>query len=90
MDLASALLELARTAYPGIHHVAGADAISRYELGVLVARRDGIDEASLPAGERAILGPPGPAAIRLDCARTQARLTTRLRGARTFLAPAGG
>ena len=87
-DLASALLELARSPYSGIHHVAGADAVSRYELGVLIARRDGLDETTLPTGRRANTGLPGPVAVRLDCAKTQSRLTTRLRGAPTFLAPA--
>ncbi|MGI5161549.1 sugar nucleotide-binding protein [Microbispora sp. CA-102843] len=32
-DLAAALLELASSDRAGIHHVAGADAVSRYELG---------------------------------------------------------
>jgi dTDP-4-dehydrorhamnose reductase len=85
-DLASALLELAGSPYAGIHHVAGADAVSRYEMGVLIARRDGLDETALPTGRRADAGIPGPLAVRLDCARTQSRLTTRLRGAHTFLA----
>lgn len=89
-DLASALLELAGSSYSGIHHVAGADAVSRYELGVLIARRDGLDETALPTGRRANTGLPGPVDVRLDCAKTQSRLTTRLRGARTFLAPALG
>lgn len=84
-DLASALLELAASPYAGIHHVAGADAISRYELGVLIARRDGLDEGSLPAGLRAGTGLPGPIDVRLDSSNTQARLTTRLRGANEFL-----
>ncbi|WP_326822857.1 SDR family oxidoreductase [Streptosporangium sp. NBC_01756] len=85
-DLASALLELAASPYAGIHHVAGADAISRYELGVLIARRDGLDQAALPAGLRAGTGLPGPIDVRLDSTDTQARLNTRLRGAREFLA----
>ncbi len=89
-DLASALSELARSSYCGIQHVAGADAVSRYELGVLIARRDGLDETVLPTGRRANTGLPGPVDVRLDCAKTQSRLTTRLRGARTFLAPASG
>jgi dTDP-4-dehydrorhamnose reductase len=89
-DLAAALLELARSPYSGIHHVAGADAVSRYELGVLIARRDGLDEAALPTGRRANTGLPGPVDVRLDCAKTQSQLTTQLRGARTFLAPAFG
>jgi dTDP-4-dehydrorhamnose reductase len=85
-DLASALLELAGAPYSGIHHVAGADTVSRHELGVLIARRDGLDEAKLPTGLRAQTGLPGALDVRLDCAMTQSRLTTRLRGAREFLA----
>ncbi len=84
-DLAGAILEL--TAVPGVHHVAGADAISRHELGVLIARRDGLDETALPTGSRARSGLPGALAVRLDCAATQARLSTVLRGARAFLSP---
>jgi dTDP-4-dehydrorhamnose reductase len=86
-DLASALLELANSSYSGIHHVAGADAVSRYELGALIARRDGLDETTLPTGRRADTSIPGPLDVRLDCAKTQSRLATRLRGARTYLAP---
>ena len=84
-DLAAALLELAASPYAGMHHLAGADAISRYELGVLVARRDGLDESRLPAALRAGSGLPGALAVRLDSTRTASRLTTRLRGAREFL-----
>jgi dTDP-4-dehydrorhamnose reductase len=88
-DLAAALLELAAAAHAGICHVAGSDAVSRYELGLLIAARDGLDPAALPAARRAAAaGPPGPLDVRLDSTRTQARLTTRLRGAREFLAPA--
>jgi dTDP-4-dehydrorhamnose reductase len=85
-DLASALLELAASPYAGIHHAAGTDAISRYELGVLIARRDGLDQATLPTGLRASTGLPGPIDVRLDSTNTQARLNTRLRGACEFLA----
>ncbi len=85
-DLAAALLELTRSAATGVHHLAGADPISRHELGVLIARRDGLDESALPAGSRAEAGVPGPLDVRLDSTATQAGLTTRLRGARTFLA----
>jgi len=85
-DLASALLELARSRSSGIHHVAGADAISRYELGCLVAERDGLDRSVLRAGSRQVAGIPGPLDVRLDSSATQGRLRTRLRGAREFLA----
>jgi dTDP-4-dehydrorhamnose reductase len=74
-DLATALLELAASQYAGIRHVAGPDALSRYELGVLIARRDGLDPAAIPAGPR----PAGPLDLRLDS-------SVRLRGARDFLA----
>lgn len=84
-DLAAALLELAAAPDGGIFHVAGADAVSRYEIGELVAGRDGLDRAALPAGSRAATGRPGPLDVRLDSTRTQARLTVRLRGAREFL-----
>lgn len=84
-DLASALLELAASTYSGIANLAGSDAISRYELGVLIARRDGLDSGSFRTGTRSALGVPGPIDVRLDCTVTQARLATRLRGAREFL-----
>jgi dTDP-4-dehydrorhamnose reductase len=86
-DLAAALLELAASDRAGIHHVAGSDAVSRYELGLLVAQRDGLDPAALTTGTRAASGPPGPLDVRLDCRETQKHLRIRLRGAREFLAP---
>lgn len=85
-DLASALIELAESSHHGVHHVAGADALSRYELGVLIARRDGLDATDLPRGLRAATTLRGPIDVRLDSTMTQAKLRTRLRGARTFLA----
>jgi dTDP-4-dehydrorhamnose reductase len=93
-DLAAALLELAASPHAGVHHLAGADAISRYDMGLLIAHRDGLDPTALPTALRAGSGRTGPIDLRLDCAWTQARLTTRLRGAREFLAapidPSGG
>ncbi|TDE39916.1 NAD-dependent epimerase/dehydratase family protein [Nonomuraea mesophila] len=84
-DLAAALLELAVSDHHGMHHVAGADAVTRYELGLLIARRDGLDPGRLPAGRRADAGVPGPMDVRLECGLTQRRLRTRVRGAREFL-----
>lgn len=85
-DLAAALLELAGGPHTGVCHAAGPDAVSRYELGLLIAARDGLDPDTLTAGLHAGTGKPGPLDMRLDSARTQERLTTRLRGAREFLA----
>ncbi|MHA6620683.1 sugar nucleotide-binding protein [Pseudonocardia sp. DLS-67] len=84
-DLAAALLELAASDHAGIHHIAGTDAVSRHELGTLIAGRDGLDAAALPAGRRADATLPGPVDVRLDCTITQQRLRTKLRGAREFL-----
>ncbi|MGW2654393.1 SDR family oxidoreductase [Streptomyces sp. NPDC001478] len=85
-DLAAALLELGHSGAHGIHHVAGADEISRHTLGVLIAQRDGLDAARLPTGLRAESTLPGPVDVRLDSSATQRHLTTKLRGARQFLA----
>ncbi|WP_328473941.1 sugar nucleotide-binding protein [Actinoplanes sp. NBC_00393] len=86
-DLADALLELAAGDYRGVLNVAGTDAISRYDLGVLVARRDGLDPAAIPAASLAALGLSRPADLRLSTERAEQVLTVRLRGARTFLKP---
>ncbi|MET7698814.1 sugar nucleotide-binding protein [Streptomyces sp. NPDC005485] len=85
-DLAAALLELASGEANGIHHLAGADAVSRYELGRLIARRDGLDASRLPTGLRADSALPGALDVRLDSRATQRKLHTTLRGARQFLA----
>ncbi|MFC7620097.1 SDR family oxidoreductase [Microlunatus sp. GCM10028923] len=84
-DLAAALLELGAGDHSGIHHLAGPDSISRHELGLLIARRDGLDSDLLPTSTRAGSGIPGPLDVRLDGAATQRALRTRLRGAREFL-----
>jgi dTDP-4-dehydrorhamnose reductase len=79
-DLAAALLELLVTDVAGIAHVCGPQALSRHELGCLIAIRDGIDPDVLPAAAGA------PSDIRLDSRRTQQLLKTRLRPAGEFLA----
>jgi dTDP-4-dehydrorhamnose reductase len=84
-DLSAALLELASSDHAGIHHLAGTDAVSRHELGTLIARRDGLDPAALPAARRADTNLPGAVDVRLDCTITQQRLRVELRGARRFL-----
>lgn len=84
-DLAAALLELSGGDRSGLHHLAGADPVSRHELGALIARRDGLDPALLPTATRAGSGIPGPLNVRLDSTETQRALRTHLRGAREFL-----
>jgi dTDP-4-dehydrorhamnose reductase len=79
-DLAAAVLELADSRYAGVLNVAGPQAITRAELGRLVARRRGLDEAAVPVGLSAD-GGLGPRAldVRLDIARARAVLRTPLR-----------
>ena len=83
-DLASALLELALGDRSGIHHVGGTDAVSRLELGQLIATRDGLDPGALPSRTQD-MERWRPRDVRLDSSATQASLATRLRGAREFL-----
>ncbi|HEX8345301.1 MAG TPA: sugar nucleotide-binding protein [Actinoplanes sp.] len=84
-DLADALLELAANGYRGVINVAGPDVISRYDLGVLVARRDGLNPDSVPAGSIADLGQRLPANVQLRIDTATSVLRTRLRGAREFM-----
>ncbi|MFG2716080.1 SDR family oxidoreductase [Streptomyces goshikiensis] len=84
-DLAAALLELGARDAAGVHHLAGSDALSRYELGLLIAERDGLDPSRLPTGLRAHSTLPGALDVRLDSRATQQGLRTTLRGARQFL-----
>lgn len=84
-DLAAALVELASTSFTGVLHCAGADAMSRHELGLAIARRDGLDATALRATRRAELDVPGPIDVRLDSSLAQQVLATRLRGAREFV-----
>jgi dTDP-4-dehydrorhamnose reductase len=85
-DLSAALLELARSSFAGVINVAGADAASRYELGVAYARLRGLDPAAIPVStiaERvAAGGTPRPGDVRLDTALARRILRTELRGVR--------
>jgi dTDP-4-dehydrorhamnose reductase len=84
-DLAEALLELAANDYRGILNVAGPDAISRYDLGVLVARREGLDPSLIPVATLADSGTRVAADVRLITDRAVSLLHTRLRGVHEFM-----
>jgi dTDP-4-dehydrorhamnose reductase len=84
-DLAAALLELAAGDYRGILNVTGPDHINRYDLGVLIARREGLDPAAIPAGTIAGAGLSLPTDVRLNTDRAVALLHTRLRGVHEFV-----
>ncbi|MFI7577083.1 sugar nucleotide-binding protein [Micromonospora sp. NPDC049497] len=85
-DLAAAVLELVDGDYAGPLNVAGPDAVSRAELGLLVARREGLDPAGLKTTTGAASGLHRPTEVRLDSARATGLLRTRLRGVAELLA----
>ncbi|NNJ10638.1 SDR family oxidoreductase [Chloroflexales bacterium ZM16-3] len=84
-DLAAALLELAEIDYAGVLHVAGAERVSRYEMGTLLARALGYDPARIQAGRSADLPVRRPRNCALNIGRASALLHTRLRGLRELL-----
>ena len=84
-DLAAALLELGVGEFRGIFHLGGPDALTRYEAGILMAIAVGQDADRLRPGLRADVGLASPSVIMLDSSTSQARLRTRLRGAKEFL-----
>ena len=65
--------------HAGVLNVAGPEAVSRAELGALVARWRGIDPARLATSRAADLRLARPADVRLDSRRAAGLLTTRLR-----------
>ena len=81
-DLADAVLELADSDIAGTLNVSGPDAVTRPELGALVARYYGLDASRMPVGTTAESGLPRPADVRLDSTHATSLLRTRLRGVR--------
>ncbi|MGR6318608.1 sugar nucleotide-binding protein [Micromonospora soli] len=84
-DLAAAVLELVAGDYAGPLNVAGPDAVSRAELGLLVARQLGVDPAGLRTTTGAAVGVHRPSEVRLDSSRAAGLLRTRLRGVTELL-----
>jgi dTDP-4-dehydrorhamnose reductase len=85
-DLAAAVLELVPSAYAGLLNVAGPDAVSRAQMGLLVARQLGLDPAGLKTTTSAASGLHRPTEVRLDSSRAAGLLRTRLRGVTEILA----
>jgi dTDP-4-dehydrorhamnose reductase len=88
-DLAAALLELASLDYAGVLNIAGPERLSRYELGVLIARAWGVDPTTLPQGLSAESPVRRPRNCTLDIARARSLLKTRLRGISEVLRETG-
>jgi dTDP-4-dehydrorhamnose reductase len=84
---ARAVWELALQGRGGVYHVAGAERLSRWEIGELVAGRHaelnpGIQATSL----QDYAGPPRAPDASLNCHKAQARLSFRLPGLAAWLA----
>jgi dTDP-4-dehydrorhamnose reductase len=84
-DLAAAVLELAANDFAGVINVAGADAITRYDLGCLIARAHQLDPTNLAGASVATLSSPTVADVRLDSSLAHSLLKTPLRGIRAWL-----
>jgi dTDP-4-dehydrorhamnose reductase len=88
-DLAAQLWELAAMpaeARAGVWHLVGPEAVSRYTLGVLLARRHGADaDAIIPTRSRSS-GLPRPRDLRLLTPRADRELRTRPRAISELLA----
>lgn len=81
-DLARALLELAAGDDSGVLHLAGPDALSRYELALLVAGARGVSPDRLRRGNAAGSGLVRAANCVLDSSRARALIATQVRGPR--------
>jgi dTDP-4-dehydrorhamnose reductase len=81
-DLAEATLELAATDYAGLINIAGPEAMSRADLGRLIAAANALDPSAIRTCTIAEGGlGASPADVRLDSTRATAILKTRLRPA---------
>jgi dTDP-4-dehydrorhamnose reductase len=79
-DLAAALVELSRRREFGILHLAGPEAVSRWELARAIAAAHGLPGERLRRGRLAGSGLQRPAYCVLDSSRARALLRTPIRG----------
>ncbi|MBI5394313.1 MAG: SDR family oxidoreductase [Verrucomicrobia bacterium] len=86
-NLADAVLELAGSPHTGIYHVAGAERLSRHDIGMAIARHFGWPTDTIEAKRIADvpMNPPRPADLALDTGKARAALKTRLLGLREGL-----
>jgi dTDP-4-dehydrorhamnose reductase len=78
-DLAAALLELAGLPFTGTLNVAGPQPLSRYQIGLRLARHFGLDPQGISAGSSLDSGLRRPRNCTLDVRLAQRLLRTRLR-----------
>jgi dTDP-4-dehydrorhamnose reductase len=84
-DLAAALLELSTVDASGWLHVAGPDALSRYDFACLIAAAAGLPTAAIRPGSTTDHPTPRPRDCALDCSRAASLITALPRGAREVL-----
>ncbi|MCX7722557.1 MAG: SDR family oxidoreductase [Verrucomicrobiae bacterium] len=83
---ARAIWELLRQGQAGLFHIAGAQKLSRWELGQLVAARcPELNPRLEPASIKQWAGPPRAADTSLDCSKAQAALSFPLLGLEHWL-----
>jgi dTDP-4-dehydrorhamnose reductase len=85
-DLAGAVLELAANDFAEVINVAGAEALTRYDLGCLIARAHQLDATKLAGASVASLTAPTVVDVRLDSTLARSLFKTPLRGIREWLA----
>ena len=88
-DLAAALLELCALPYRGPLHVAGAEVLSRYAFGALIARAWNVDPSGIQGALSADSPVRRPRNCALDSSRARQLLQTRLRGVSEVLRDLG-
>jgi dTDP-4-dehydrorhamnose reductase len=77
-DLAQALVELVANPFRGVLHIAGPERLSRYGLGLRIARFHGLDPSGIRAGTAADDGLVRPRDCTLDTALAREVLKTIL------------
>jgi dTDP-4-dehydrorhamnose reductase len=84
---ARAIWELVSVHRPGLYHLAGAERLSRWQIGNLIAARwPELNPQLEPASIQSYQGPARPADTSLNCAKLQATLSFPLPGLGAWLA----
>ncbi|MEV6970717.1 sugar nucleotide-binding protein [Hamadaea sp. NPDC051192] len=85
-ELAAALLELVGNDYAGVLNVAGPQAVSRAQLGKLIALRHGLSPRLVPTGKATRVPNAGPLDVKLDSSRAATLLKVQIRPVSEVLA----
>ncbi len=90
-DLAAQVWEVGRLdggERAGVWHLVGAEALSRYDLGVAIARHEGLDPGGIIGRSSRTQPHPRPRDLHLTAARSDRALTTPARSVRSLFEPA--